>query len=44
MTTTTGTDWRQAAYISGQAADARVNVEGLPGEDEPTESGEAAEE
>jgi len=25
--TTTGTDWRQAAYISGQAADARVNVE-----------------
>src|SRR5438067_1035846 len=26
MTTTT-TDWRQAAYVAGQAADARVNVE-----------------
>jgi NADH-quinone oxidoreductase subunit D len=25
--TTTETDWRQAAYIAGQAADARVNVE-----------------
>ncbi|MBV9936373.1 MAG: NADH-quinone oxidoreductase subunit D [Actinobacteria bacterium] len=25
--TTTATDWRQAAYIAGQAADARVNVE-----------------
>src|SRR5436309_3668235 len=27
MMSTTTTDWRQAAYVAGQAADARVNVE-----------------